>query len=266
VHHVATRPPATLLYSRTPGFAAMESSQLSAEFYRFLGSIVPNPGDGMWYTSTQSFGNRLEATALAVGADCLVAANGVKPMRRVGIARNGRPQLRGAGPWDVDYVKIPFAAGTCHVSRLTADANTVAGGTRPGIDSHPEIARYLSNLPAVVQDHLESYVPSRRRIRRWVRSLGPTTVEPERFWLFTTSAEELAYIYGARWHRQDPSGLARDPASAPWDLTVLTAVIGPTTRVRINLAAQPCTGSTSQRPNLVRRDFDPEGGDLVHPR
>ena len=77
----------TLTYSLSPGFAAMEGAQLSADFYGFLSSIVPNPGNGMWYASTQSFGNRIEAIALAVGADCLLVAKGVQPMRRDGSQR-----------------------------------------------------------------------------------------------------------------------------------------------------------------------------------
>ena len=186
----------------------MEGAQLTADFYGFLRSIVPNPGNGMWYTSTQSFGNRIEAIALAVGADCLLVANGVQPMRRDGVAPDGRIQLRRAGPWDIDYVRLPFRAGTCHVSTLPASRNTLAGGTRPEMDTHPDIARELSNLPAVVQDHLESYVPTALRVRRWVRALGPTAVKPERIWLFTTSQDKLAYVHGERWQRPDPSGLA----------------------------------------------------------
>jgi len=54
------------------------------------------------------------------------------------------------------------------------------------MDTHPDIARELSNLPAVVQDHLESYVPAALRLRPWVRALGSTAVKPERLWLFKT--------------------------------------------------------------------------------
>jgi hypothetical protein len=76
--------------------------------------------------------------------------------------------------------------------------NTVAGGIRDGIDTHPEIAPELSNLPAVVQDHLESYVPEGLRIRRWIRRLGPTVSSLEQFWLHTSSSETLAYVHAAR--------------------------------------------------------------------
>jgi hypothetical protein len=223
---VATRPVATLTYSLSPGFAAMDEAQLSADFYGFLRSIVPNPGHGMWYASTQSFGNRLEAIALAVGADCLLVANGVQPMQREGVSADGRVRLRRAGPWDIDYVRLPFQVGTCHVSALHASRNTLAGGTRPDMDTHPEIARELSNLPASVQDHLESYVPAALRVRRWVRALGPTALKPERLWLFTTSQDQLAYVHGERWQRADPSGLARNAAEAP-PSTGAPAAIGP---------------------------------------
>lgn len=244
-HQVASRPPMALTYLETaPGFAALETAKLSPDFDQFLAGIVPNPGSGMWYASTQSYGNRLEATALAVGTDCLVAVNGVQPMRRDGVTRDGRPQLRRAGPWTLDYVRLPFVAGTCQISNLPAGKNTIAGGVRPGIDTHCDLAAHLSNLPAVVQDHLESCIPSQTRIRRWVRALGPTATTPERFWLFTTSDDQLAYVYSARWQLHDPSGLAQDPAGSPWAVTMLTAVIGPASREQTTL-----DGRAEERPS-----------------
>jgi hypothetical protein len=261
-YQVALKPPVGLNYvASAPGFATMEGARLSADFYQFLASIVPNPAPGMWYASTQTFGNRLEATALTVGTDCLLAATGDQPMRRDGVTQEGRPQLRRAGPWNIDYVMIPFRAGTCHVSQLPPGPNTLAGGIRDGIDTHPEIAAELSNLPAVVQDHLESYVPSKLRIRRWVRRLGPTASSPEQFWLYTSSAEQLAYVHGARWHRRDPSGLTQDPAGAPWTVTVLTAIIGAPIRRQATLGqatptpperGAPAVSPQNDRPALRR--------------
>jgi hypothetical protein len=189
----------------------------------------------MWYTSTQSFGNRIEAITLAVGADCLVVANGVQPVRRDGFARDGRVQLRRAGTWEIDYVRLPFRAGTCHVSTVPADRHTVAGGTGPEMDTHPEIATELSNLPAVVQAHLESYVPAALRIRRWVGALGPTAVKPERLWLFTTSQDKLAYsTVNAGSVRTPPD--SRKPRVGTLGQSVLTAIIGPASGDHVTLA------------------------------
>jgi hypothetical protein len=248
-HQVVTRPARPITYREVaPGFETLERAKLTPDFYQFLAAVVPNPGPGMWYASTQSYGNRLEATALAVGADCVLAVTGVQPMRPDGVTGGGRPQLRRAGPWNLDYVQLPLIAGTAHVTHLPAGNNTVAGGVRPGIDTHPDIAPQLSNLPDAVQDHLESYVPSGTRIRRWVRALGPGATVPERFWLFVTSADQLAYVYGARWHLRDPSGLAQDAANSPWTVTMLTAVIGPATRQQLTL--EPASATPPSAPAL----------------
>jgi hypothetical protein len=212
----------------------MEAAQLPPLFYDHLRSLVADPPEGMWYTSTQSFGDRLEATALAVGRDRLLVVNGVQPMRRDG-SSDGRPRLRAVGPWKLDQVTIPYLHGTVHVTRLEPGPLTVAGGTRPNIDRNGDLMRELSNLPAVVQDHLETYIPSLQRTRRWVRSLGPSTTKPERFWLYTTSHDRLAYVHSTRWRHCDPSGLESDPARQPWAVTTLTAMIGPARRDQITL-------------------------------
>lgn len=100
-YQVALKPPVGLRY-----VAGTTERARSTDFYQFLASIVPNPGPGTWYASTPTFGNRLEATALTLGTDCLLAVTGDQPMRREGVAHDGRPRLRRAGPWNIDYVRI----------------------------------------------------------------------------------------------------------------------------------------------------------------
>lgn len=251
----ALGPANVISYSSSPGFAAMDSawSEVGPDFHQFLSDEVPHPAGDMWYASRQTYSTRMTATVLLVGSDRLLAVEGQRPMLATSSVAQGRPQLRPGGPWKLDYVRLNFAPSSVHVARLPANQSTLPGGRRAGSDKNPDIVDVVSNLPTTVQEHLEVLVPRSSRLRRWQRCLGPTTSAPERMWLFVTSVDRLAYCYAQRHMPRDPSGMSVPRDSVPWEVALLTAMIGPATRSALTLSSGWRSGGSGTSRTLSPR-------------